>query len=135
MNNFEDYLKQTGEIGYVEEVVGPIVHIGGLPGVRCEELVIFETGEMGQVLSLSENVVEVLTFSRTPVRIGSRVTRTKKTFEMPVGHELLGKIIDPFGRAFDHTKPVKTPHETRNILVKPAGIDKRRTIKRHLVTG
>ncbi|OGH19173.1 MAG: hypothetical protein A2868_00015 [Candidatus Levybacteria bacterium RIFCSPHIGHO2_01_FULL_40_15b] len=132
---FEDYLKQTGEIGYVEQVVGPIVHASGLPGVRCEELVMFENSEMGQVLSLSENLVEILTFSRYSARVGSRVARTKKAFEMPVGRELLGQIIDPFGRSFDHTKTVPVVRETKNILVKPAGIEKRRTIKRHLVTG
>ncbi|OGH16211.1 MAG: hypothetical protein A3C30_02510 [Candidatus Levybacteria bacterium RIFCSPHIGHO2_02_FULL_40_18] len=135
MNNFEDYLKEIGEIGYVEEVVGPIAQVSGLPGAKCEELVMFESGEIGQVLSLSEDFVEVLIFSRNPIKVGVRAVRLNKPFEMPVGHELLGQIIDPFARPFDETRPVKTPKDRRNILVKAAGIDKRRTIKRHLVTG
>jgi F-type H+-transporting ATPase subunit alpha len=133
--NFDDYLKETGEVGYVEEVVGPIVRASGLPQVKCEELVVFETGEMGQVLSLSEDSVEILTFSRNPLRIGSRVARTNRAFEMPVGRELLGQIIDPFARSVNQAKPFLRPKETRNILVKPAGIDKRRTIKRHMISG
>lgn len=133
--DLDHYLKQSGEIGYVEEVVGPIVHISGLPGAKCEELVVSETGEMGQVLSLSENSIEVLTFSRNPIRVGSRVARTGKAFKMPVGRELLGKIINPFAASLDPQKPIKAPSETRNILVKPAGIATRRTIKKHMVTG
>src|SRR3990167_970290 len=99
--DFNTYLKQNGEFGYVEQVIGPIVHASGLPGAKCEEIVVFENGDFGQILSLSEHLVEILTFSKTPVRSGSKVSRTDKYFEMPVGKELLGQIIDPFGRSFD----------------------------------
>ena len=43
---FYDYLKKTGEVGYVEQVVGPIVHASGLPGVKPEELVEFAKDKM-----------------------------------------------------------------------------------------
>jgi F0F1-type ATP synthase alpha subunit len=78
--NFEDYLKQTGEIGYVEQVVGPIVHASGIPGAMCDELVIFENGEIGQILSLGTDQVEILTFSKTPVHLGAKLSRTNTYF-------------------------------------------------------
>src|SRR3989344_5906847 len=100
---FEDYLKQTGEIGYVEQVVGPIVYANGLPGAMPEELIVFESGEAGQVLSLSENHVEILTFTNSRFSVGLQITRTGKYFEIPTGVELLGGIVDPFGNSFDPT--------------------------------
>ncbi len=133
--NFDDFLKQTGEIGYVDQVVGPIAYVNGLPGAACEELVVFENDEIGQILSLGTDHIEVLTFSRTPVHVGAKLTRTNRNFQVPVGRELLGKIIDPFGRAFDPANPISTPKEYRSIQNPPAGITARKTIKRHLVTG
>ncbi len=133
--NFDQYLKQTKEIGYVEQVVGPIVYANGLPGAMPEELMIFESGEVGQVLSLSENHVEILTFTNSPVRVGLQITRTGKYFEIPVGAELLGGIVDPFGNSFDPTRRQKKPKEVRQIQIAPQGIVSRKTIKRHFATG
>ena len=132
--NFEDYLKQTGEIGYVESVVGPIAYASGLPGARREEIVMFEDGELGQILSLAESLCEILTFSKIPIRLASRVVRTGNYLEIATGNTLLGQIIDPFGKSFTEAHAQK-PKEYRQVQIAPLGITARKTIKKHLVTG
>ncbi len=54
MQDYNYYLKQFGEYGEVTEVKYPIIEAVGLPNAKIKEIVIFETGEMGQIHDLSE---------------------------------------------------------------------------------
>ncbi len=135
MNNFKRELDKTGEIGYVTQVVDTLVYANGIPGAKPDELIVFETGETGQVLSLLENEVEILTFSKTPVKVGTALTRTGKALEIPVGTELLGNIIDPFGNSLEEDKAFKKPRDRIGVNTDPEGIVERRTIKTYLETG
>lgn len=135
MDDFNKLLNVTGEVGFVKEVAGTIAYVSGLPEVTPHELVIFEEGNLGQVFSLKEDLVEILTFSNKPVKVGSKVARTTKVLEIPVGHQLLGNVIDPFGKAYDITKRTKTGSETRSIETAPPGVMKRKTIRRKFETG
>jgi F-type H+/Na+-transporting ATPase subunit alpha len=128
-------LTQSGEVGFVSEVIGPIAYVEGIPGVHLQELVYFEDGSQGRVFSLFENRVEVLTFSNTPVKVGSKVARTGGAIKIPVGPELLGQIIDPFGNSYDNHKLFKKPTDTRVLNTAPPGISKRKTIKKYFETG
>lgn len=134
-STFEKYLAETGEIGYVEEVAHAIVQASGLPNVLPTELVVFESGERGQVISLGRERVEILVFSKTVPRAGSRLTRTDQFLQVPVGDELLGNIIDPLGYSLDLTKPIKVPKVKRPIDTVPSGIKMRKRIKKPLETG
>ena len=60
---FEDFLKETREVGIVERVTSAVVIVAGLPGARLSEIVYFESGVKGQVAALSQTGVEVLVFS------------------------------------------------------------------------
>ena len=135
MKTIDDYIEETGEIGYVKRVVNVIVYAHGLPSARPGELVIFENNELGKVISLGPEIVEIMTFSKKTVRVGEKVARTGKSIEIPVGRELLGKIIDPFGIPLDNNTLIKKPSVSRPIEVIPSGIITRRTIKRQLDTG
>lgn len=135
MEQFKKHLKETGEIGYVEEVMQSIAYVSGLPKAMPSERVIFETGEFGEVLSLSAQRVEVLVFSKKSIRVGSRVARTNTFLDVPVGEELLGKTIDPLGNSLDPNVPFKKPSASRPIDVVPVGIQKRRRIGRSCETG
>lgn len=130
MRDFATYLKKTKEVGYVEEVAHAIVHASGLPGAVPKEVVVFESGEFGEIVSLSNDSVEIITFSKRPVRVGTRVTRTNESLAVGVGEELLGSVIDPLGNSLDQSKPVKKPKEHRIIDVVPSGIQTRKRIKR-----
>ncbi len=76
MKSFADYLNETGEIGFVESVNNTVISVSGIPHVRPQEIVMLETGESGFVLSLHREVCDVLLFSQTAVKPGTRVVRT-----------------------------------------------------------
>ena len=132
---FDDYLNKTGEIGFVVRVNHPWVYVDGLPGARPEEIVVFESGERGQILSLSEAQVEAVSFSRVPVRVGERVVRTDKVLEIPVGEGLLGLIINPLVHSLNPANPVPVLNETRVVNSIPPGIERRSRIKIPCETG
>lgn len=125
---------QVKEYGIVEEVRHPIVICSGLPGAKINEIIIFENDFVGQVLSLDTNSVEVVTFSRTPVTSGTRVTRTNDKLFVSVGDELLGKVIDPLGNLL-YGKFEKEPNTKREIDIAPPRIDRRARITKQLNTG
>lgn len=135
MKTFKDYLNETGEIGYVKKVVNVMVYVDGLPSAHPGEVVIFEDGQWGQVTSLKEDIIEILTFSRHNVKVGEKVSRTGSLVNIPVGPELLGRIINPFGGPLDETSKGVTAHEIRPVEVLPTGIMSRRIIKKQLDTG
>lgn len=135
MNDFSYYLDALGEFGIVDQVTHPIVSVQGLPGAKTEEIVLFETGQLGQVFTIGKDGIEILVFSREAVKVGTRVTRTDKNLSVPVGRELLGFVVDPLGRPISSPTDFKTPKEEREIDVKPLGIDKRKIIKKPLKTG
>src|SRR3989344_9414032 len=119
MKTIDDYLNETHEIGYVKKVVNVIAYAHGLPSVRPGEIVIFENGETGRVMSLTPDTVEIITFSRKPVKVAQKVARTGKALEIPLGKELLGKVINPFGTALDNNSVIKKSKVTRPIKILP----------------
>lgn len=135
MKSFEYYLDAIGEIGYVEHVTKDVVGVSGLPGAKTEELVIFETGQLGQVLFLHEEVVDILLFDEKPVKSGIKVARTGERLSIPVGKELLGRLIDPLCHPINHTGYFPKLTERRFLNVDPPGIEKRTAVRRQLGTG
>lgn len=135
MKDFTAYLNEIGEIGYVEQVADAIIYVNGLPNAKPGEIVIFESGDFGQVFTVDYEVAEILIFSKNPIKRGTKVARTNDTLKIPVGMELLGRIIDPLGNSIDSIKPLKTTSSTRPIEVSPAGITKRKTISKPFETG
>lgn len=135
MKSFQYYLSTTEEVGFVEACSHSIVHASGLPQTKLMEVVIFETGEFGMVLSLNRDQVEILLFSKYPIKAGTRITRTGAIQEMPVGFELLGKTVDPFGAPLDTDKSMERPKVSRPIDIDPSGINTRRRITTPFETG
>lgn len=135
METFDVYLKKTEEVGFATHVVNFLVRVDGLPTVILNELVVFETGEFGRVLTIASEFVEILLFSKPTVKVGTRATRTKEFLEVAVGDGLLGKIITPLGTALNNKKPVPALFEKRQIDISPPGIEQRQRISRPLETG
>ena len=92
MDTFENFLNKTGEIGYVKRISSSIVFCDGLPGVKLLEVVVFENGEIGQVFSTGDNVVEIILLSRGYIRVGTKVARTGHTLKIMIGDNLFGKV-------------------------------------------
>lgn len=135
MKDFTTCLNEFGEIGYVEEITEAIIYVSGLPNVKPEEIVVLETGELGQVFNINQDLVEVLVFSKNPISPGVRVARTNDKLTIPAGPELLSRVIDPLGNPIDDAGPMKTPKEKRPINIVPAGIMKRKEITKPFETG
>ncbi len=139
MKNFEHYLSTIGEYGVVEEIHHPIVIINGLPEVSLNELVMFDNGNLGQVVSFSQNKVQALLLSPQPVNIKSQAVRTNKIISISVGRHLLGQVIDPqgniIGQAAGNAKT--SPGQTEELSVERAipVISQRTQITRQVITG
>lgn len=134
MLNFSAQLDEIGEYGVVEEVHASLVVANGLPGVSINEIIIFETGQRGVAFVLERSRVQILVFSTQSIKVGTRVTRTKLYLNLPVGEELLGKIINPLGESFSEV-PIQRPEKEQRIDVEPQGMSTRANIKEPLRTG
>jgi F-type H+-transporting ATPase subunit alpha len=133
MNDFKKLLDDTGEVGYVEQVYHSILYISGLPKIRPMEVVLFETGEIGQVISLSPDYVEVLLLAKTNLSVGTKVARTGNLLKVKVGSHLLGKTLNPLGLVSE--KIYEKGAELRLIDVEPKKISVRKNITRTFETG
>lgn len=135
MSFFEEYLEQTGEIGYINSFFHSIAIVSGLPYLRLEEMIFTESGKMGIVYGLRREGAEVLMLNAQEIKIGERVTRTAKRFEVGISDGLLGRIVDPILRPIDDLGPISTEKEYREINTLAPGIIERRPIRLSLETG
>ncbi len=135
MNDFSEYLEKTREVGTVEEVLASIVYVKGLPTCRPYEVVMFESGEIGQVISLTPEYVEVLLLSAAPIMGGTRVTRTDKKMEVVVSDSILGKVVDPLGKSLIGSLPGRAKAEKMPMFTTPVGIGSRKNVSEPLETG
>ena len=135
MKDFNFYLNSISEIGFVQEASSAIVYVSGLPKIKTDEIVMFETGKIGIVLSFTPQIVEVLVFSKEPISHGTKVVRTNEFLKIPVGPELFGRIIDPLGNPLTAMNAYKKPSLARSINNLAAGILSRKTISKQFETG
>jgi F-type H+-transporting ATPase subunit alpha len=132
---YNKHLHQTGEYGVVVQVSHPIVFIEGLPNVKTREIILFETGQKGEVFAINRGKIEARTFSHEPIQVGIKVTRTNQQISIPVGNELLGQTVNPLGDPLDPGKPYPTPKQSRDLDQKPIDISGRQQITTNLATG
>lgn len=133
--SFTQYLRETGEYGVVYQISHPIVFIEGLPKAASGEVIIFESGQEGEVFAVNRGKIEARVFSHEPVRIGAKVTRKNILMSIPVGKELLGQTINPLGEPIDPGKVFSRPKTLRELETRPIGISGRSKITTHLATG
>lgn len=95
------------EVGTVTEIGHGVARVSGLPNARADELLQFSGDRFGLAFSLNEDEIGcVLLDSSTTLRAGSDVRRTERVFEIPVGPEVLSRVIDPIGRPLDGRGPI-----------------------------
>jgi F-type H+-transporting ATPase subunit alpha len=96
-------------LGRVEQAGDGIALISGLPDARLAELLKFEKGQFGFVQSLdADRIGCVLLDDVDGVRAGDSVRGTGDVVRIPVGPELLGRVVDPLGRPLDDKGPIST---------------------------
>ncbi|MEX0895399.1 MAG: hypothetical protein WDZ94_00495 [Patescibacteria group bacterium] len=133
-NDYNSYLQTIKEFGEVEQVKHPLIYLSGLPNARPMETIVFETGEVGHILSLNEDTIEATTFSRQSVKIGTKAARTNTFFQVPVGNNVLGKIVDPTGQLRSSTQSWSAD-EYRDVEGGRALLQERSKITKPLFTG
>ena len=135
MQNYSYYLEKTGEYGEVTEIKYPIVEAVGLPLAKLNEIVVFETGEIGQIFNLKEDSIRIVLLTTNPVTVGTRLSRTNSQHTVSIPEQILGTIINPFGLPI--SSDFKSPSQGQERLVDgpPPSIAQRKKITKQLVTG
>ena len=96
------------DVGAVVEVGDGIARIHGLAGVRYGELVEFAGGIIGMALNLEEETVGAVIFGADEeVKEGDEVRTTGRVAEVPVGDELIGRVVNALGEPIDGRGPIK----------------------------
>ena len=123
------------ETGTVISVGDGVARIYGLLSAMAGELVEFPGDVFGMILNLEESFVGVVIFGEDrSIKEGDTVRRTKKIVEVPVGEELLGRVVDALGVPVDGQGPLKTK-TTRTVEIKAPGIVYRQPVHEPLQTG
>lgn len=126
---------ETEDIGYVLQAGDGIARIYGLESCMCGELLEFDDGIFGMALNLEEdNIGCVLLGAEGNIKEGSSVRRTGRTVEVPVGRELIGRVVDPLGRALDDKGEIRTS-KRRPIEFNAPGVVERKSVDTPLQTG
>ncbi len=126
---------EVSETGTVLSTGDGIARVYGLAGVMAGELVEFPGGLNGLVLNLEEDSVGVaLMGEQDHLREGDTVKRTGRIADVPVGPELVGRVVNALGEPIDGKGPLGAK-ERRKIEVKAPGIVARESVKEPLQTG
>jgi proton translocating ATP synthase F1 alpha subunit len=121
--------------GYVLSVGDGIARVYGLNDVQSGELVLFSCGLYGMALNLERENVGVVVFGNDrAIKQGDVVERTSQIMDVPVGSELLGRVVDALGNPVDGKGPINASLRSR-IEVKAPGILKRKSVHEPVQTG
>ena len=135
INNYKDE-KKLQETGIVLSMTDGIARCYGLTNVQAGEMVEFNDGTIkGMALNLEPDVVGVVVFGdERTIQEGNFVKRTKSIVSVPIGEELLGRVVNSLGQAIDGKGLIKTK-ETKRIEVKAPGIMPRQSVSEPVQTG
>ncbi len=126
---------QLSETGQVLQIGDGISRVYGLNSAVVGELIEFEGGVTGMVLNIErENVGAVVMGSDTLIKEGDRVKRTGRVLEVPVGPELIGRVVDALGNPIDGKGPLNAKKK-RPVEVIAPGVVERAPVKEPLQTG
>jgi F-type H+-transporting ATPase subunit alpha len=126
---------QEDQVGTVIEVGDNIARVYGLQAARQSELVEFPNGVQGIVLNLEEDSVGVVVLGAdTGIKEGDLVRRTGRIVSVPVGHSLLGRVVNALGEPLDGKGPIETK-KYRTIENTAPTVIERQSVHQPLQTG
>ena len=125
----------TYDVGTVLQVGDGIARIHGLSNVMAGELIEFPNDVTGMVLNLEEDSVGAILFGEDRlIKEGDQVKRTQRIADVPIGPELLGRVVDALGNPVDGLGPINT--KERGIIERKAtGIVSRKPVHEPMATG
>lgn len=125
----------VAEVGTVLEVGDGVARVAGLENVMASEMLEFPNGVYGLALNLERDEVgAVLLGEDTLIKEGDLVKRTGRVLSVPVGEELIGRVVNPLGQPLDGKGPIETK-EWRKVEHKAPGVVYRQPVKEPLQTG
>jgi F-type H+-transporting ATPase subunit alpha len=135
--NLEDWNPsvETAQVGRVTEVGDGIATVGGLPDAAVNELLEFESGDVGLALNLDEESIGAVVLGEAAaVREGEAVKATGRILSVPVGDGLLGRVVDALGNPVDGRGPLAGV-QNRRMEIQAPGIMGRQPVHEPLQTG
>jgi len=126
---------EVSEIGKVLSVGDGIARVYGLDNVQAGEMVEFEDGSKGMALNLENDNVGVVIFGDDrSIKEGDTIKRTNAIVDVPVGKELLGRVVDGLGNPIDGKGKLSAKSRKR-VEVKAPGIIPRQSVNEPMQTG
>jgi len=123
------------ETGRVLSIGDGIARVYGLKNIQAEEMVEFSSGLKGMALNLEPDNVGVVVFGNDKlIKEGDVVKRTGAIVDVPVGQELLGRVVDALGNPIDGAGPLGTATRQR-VGIKAPGIIPRQSVREPMQTG
>ena len=127
---------EVSEVGQVLSVGDGIARIYGLDNVQAGEMVEFSDGSKGMALNLEKDNVGVVIFGDDKaIKEGDTVKRTGSIVDVPVGKELLGRVVDGLGNPIDGKDVLDKGLKRNRVEVKAPGIIPRRSVSEPVQTG
>lgn len=134
LEKYDDKLN-VNEVGTVTYVGDGIARAHGLNNVLSSELLQFSNGSYGIAQNLEANDVGIIILGRfDDIREGDQVKRTGRIMEVPVGDQLIGRVVNSLGQPVDGLGEIKTD-KTRPIESKAPGVMDRQSVNQPLQTG
>jgi F-type H+-transporting ATPase subunit alpha len=131
----KDSATEYNEVGKVISVGDGIARVYGLNNVQAGEMIVFACGLRGMALNLEESNVGVVIFGDDrQILEGDTVKRTGAIVDVPVGPELLGRVVDGLGEPIDGAGPIMASGRSR-CEVKAPGIIPRKSVHEPMQTG
>ncbi len=126
---------ESSDVGTVISVGDGIATVYGLKGAMLGELLLFPNDVYGMVMNLNaDDVGAVLLGSDRSIKEGDTVKRTNRVVEVPVGDNLLGRVVSPLGLPLDEAGPIEYT-KTRPIERIAPGVMTRKSVDTPLATG
>lgn len=123
------------ETGRVLSIGDGIARVYGLKNIQADEMVEFSSGLKGMALNLEPDNVGVVVFGNDKlIKEGDIVKRTGAIVDVPVGDEILGRVVDALGNAIDGKGEIKTGQRFR-VGIKAPGIIPRVSVREPMQTG
>ena len=134
IKHYDDVI-ESKDVGTVMTVGDGVAVVHGLDDAMVSELIEFPGGVYGMVMNLDEDSVGItLLGNADEIREGDEVRRTNRIIEVPVGDELLGRVVNPLGQAIDGQGEIHTA-KTRPIERIAPGVMTRKSVDEPLQTG
>ena len=123
------------EISEIQSISAGTALVSGLSDAQINELLSFKNGVIGMVYSLNEDGAGVVFLSNADnLKAGDQANRTGRILEVPVGNELLGRVVNPLGQPLDEQGSISSK-KTRPIECPAAAIMDRAPVDTPLQTG